>query len=86
MKSPDVRPTYLAPAVVAPNVWIAAGLLIVGAALVAYAGGTGWKEETNWWRYKVAIVVSLLGVLPPVNRSVAWVLSRLRRPSDAAPP
>lgn len=80
MISPRPRTTYLFPPVGAPNAWVAAGLLLLGAALVAYAGGTGWRQETNWWRYKVAIVVALLGVLPPVNRSVAWVLRRLRRP------
>lgn len=80
MAPPRVRRIYLSPPVGAPIPWVV-GLLLPGVALVAGAGGTGWRQETNWWRYKVAIVIALLGVLPPVNRSVAWVLKRLRHPS-----
>ncbi len=83
MAPPRVRRTYLSPPVIAPIPWVV-GLLLLGAALTRYAGGIGLKQEANWWRYKAAVVMALLGGLPPVNRSVAWVLKRLRQPGVRA--
>ncbi len=69
------------PATAAPRGLAVLGLLIVGVGLVLYAGGWQPSQAPRLWQYDAALVAALLALIPPVNRLIRWVLTKLRHPS-----